>query len=428
MTSGALSNTGHSTASPPSRQVVVFVLGTSPAVITETLYALLVQDEPFVPDELHVVTTTTGAQALEHQLLAAQTGAFARLLQDQSHRLQGKTPRLTMEGTVHLIRDDKHGEPLVDIVTLQDNQAAARTIFQVLRSLKQVPGTRLHASVAGGRKTMSSYMGQAFSLLADPQDVLTHVLVNEPFERAKPTFYFPPARPERLSADRWDGEVWTSDAELSLAELSVLKLGPLLRTALPADALDDFEAAMKLAKGLLEPFEVRLAVLEPERGAKRRPVLQMLGRHVDVTPMQFVVFLLHAVALNMKLAGEAPDDAFGFGDKDHAILTLADWEALCDLHEIPLSSLEVEEPAPNFTVYSKLIDRLRSEVGEVAERLRLVRVMSEGEGGPGRSSAPATKQYRFTDRVPALILDGLLTPPSERLVKGLVGKLMGTAP
>ncbi len=407
-----------------TRRVAVFVLGTSPAVITETLYVLLVQDEAFVPDEVHVITTKRGASDLESQLLAGPDGAWARLLRERAHTLQGRTPRLTMKETVHLISHRSDSEPLYDIVNLQDNQAAARTIFEVLRTLKQVPGTRMHASVAGGRKTMSSYMAQAFSLLADPHDVLTHVLVNEPFERTSPPFYFPPAQPQQLAAAGWDGDVCTSNAQLALAELSVLKLGPLLRTALPAKALDDFESAMTLAKGLLEPFEVQLAVREPQIGRKRKPVLQLLGRDVQVTPMQFVVFLLHAVALNMKLAGTVEDDAFGFGDKNHAILTLDDWRGLCDLDKIPLSFEEVEEPAPNATIYSKLVDSLRSEVGEVAERLRLVRVQPDGEVAAANNANLPIKQYRFTDRVPILVLDGLLSNQSKNFVDRLVRKLL----
>ncbi|WP_157991654.1 hypothetical protein [Caldimonas tepidiphila] len=36
------------------RRVLVCVCGMSPAVITETLYVLMHQDPPFVPDEVHV--------------------------------------------------------------------------------------------------------------------------------------------------------------------------------------------------------------------------------------------------------------------------------------------------------------------------------------------------------------------------------------
>jgi CRISPR-associated protein (TIGR02584 family) len=410
------------------RRVALFVLGTSPAVITETLYALFTLDVPFVPDEVHVVTTTVGAQAVDRDVLNGGSGAYWRLLDEHQDRLGGKTPLFDLERTVHLIRSPRQQEALSDIVTLEDNRAAAKTIYQVLRDLKRVPGTTVHASVAGGRKTMSSYMGQAFSLLADPDDVLTHVLVNEPFERTKPTFFYPPRQPVELHADRWPGPVSTAQAELTLAELSVLKLGPLLRTALPASVLDDFDGTTMLAKGLLEPFEVRPAVLEPARGVKLRPVLRMLGRQVELTPLQYVVFLLHAVALNMKQAGRLDDDAFGFGNKDQAVLTLADWGALCDLDEIPLSPQEVDEPAPNFTVYSKLVDRLRTEVGEVAERLRLVRVLPEADtnadDSPAGAEVAAVKRYRFTERVPTLNLNTLLSPPSRAVVEALVERLV----
>lgn len=410
------------------RRVAVFVLGTSPAVITETLYALLMRTEPFVPDEVHVITTKVGAQAVERELLRQDSGAFWRLLGDYQDRLGGKRPLFDMARTVHLIRATREQDALDDIVTLKDNHAAATTIYRVMRDLKQVPATVVHASVAGGRKTMSSYMGQAFSLLADPDDVLTHVLVNEPFERTQPTFFFPPRQSVQLTAARWDGTVNTGDARVTLAELSVLKLGPLLRTALPAAVLHDFDDTMVLAKGLLEPFEVRPAVLEPRlgvaKGVKRRPVLSMLGRQVELTPLQYVVFLLHAVALEMKLSGRLDDDALSFGTKDHAVLTLSDWEALCDLDEIPLSPLEVDEPAPSLTVYSKLVDRLRTEVGEVCERLRLVRVVPEGDDAHAGRDLSTGKRYRFNSRVPKLNLTGLLSIKSRPVVEKVVQRLV----
>ena len=53
------------------------------------------------------------------------------------------------------------------------------------------------ASVAGGRKTMSALLFAVMSLLAKEDDLLTHVLINEPFDSRglEPRFYFPPATP-----------------------------------------------------------------------------------------------------------------------------------------------------------------------------------------------------------------------------------------
>lgn len=42
------------------RRVLFSVLGLSPQILTETLYALMKSDESFVPTEVHVLTTTKG--------------------------------------------------------------------------------------------------------------------------------------------------------------------------------------------------------------------------------------------------------------------------------------------------------------------------------------------------------------------------------
>lgn len=438
-TPAALGDTGAVVPVPqgllePSRRVLVCVLGTSPAVITETLYALLNQEPPFVPDEVHVITTTTGVRQLDEQLLAGGQGAFHRLLAEQAGRLQGKSPQLDLARTVHLIAPSPDAPACEDIVTLADNRAAANTVYRVLYQLKQVQGTQVHASVAGGRKTMSSYMLQAFSLQADAWDSLSHVLVSEPFERVAPAFYFPPATPVThryrpdSRRDEWQ-TISTEAAQLDLAELSVLKLGPLLRQALPAGALTNLDATTALAKGLLEPFEVWLEVREPKRGVKRKSLLRLLGYEVELTPMQFTVFVLHAVAQDMWLHGQLPNPSLAFGTKDDATLTLADWDRLCRIDSLTLAPTEVDSPAPSMSShYSKIVDALRKQVGLVCERLRLERVVTPDAPKPGKTKSKNDKasekgRYAFPPNAPTLRLDTLMSAPERVVVEAIVRKL-----
>lgn len=91
---------------------------------------------------------------------------------------------------IHVIRG-VDGSELDDIVDEAGNHAAADQITRLLRELTRDPGNRLHVSLAGGRKTMGFYIGYALSLYARPQDRLSHVLVNPPFE-SHPEFFYPP--------------------------------------------------------------------------------------------------------------------------------------------------------------------------------------------------------------------------------------------
>ncbi|MEX8503276.1 MAG: CRISPR-associated ring nuclease Csm6 [Leptothrix ochracea] len=280
------------------RRVLVCVSGMSPAIVTETLYALVTQqqDAPFVPDEIHVITTVDGKEKIVRELLAAESGMFHRFMRDHLPELPATAVRFD-ESTVHVIsqtaKAGKAGKALSDITTDDDNRAAADTIYSVLRKLKSVPNTRLHASVAGGRKSMSFYMGHAFSLVAEAGDRLSHVLVNEPFENPALKFYFPPRQGQSYRWQERDGterSAHSDQAVIRLAELSVLRLGGLLAEGLPPKALNNFDFTVQLAQAAIQAPPVRV-VWEKEEGR-----LEILGEVIKLQPQQFLVFALYAMA------------------------------------------------------------------------------------------------------------------------------------
>lgn len=43
------------------RRLLVAVAGLTPQVVTESVYALATQPEPFIPTEVHLITTQPGA-------------------------------------------------------------------------------------------------------------------------------------------------------------------------------------------------------------------------------------------------------------------------------------------------------------------------------------------------------------------------------
>jgi len=75
--------------------------------------------------------------------------------------------------------------------TVEDNEAAANQIIDFVKEKTFDENSRLFCSLAGGRKTMSSYMAIALNLFGRAQDELSHVLIF-PEEREKErTFYYP---------------------------------------------------------------------------------------------------------------------------------------------------------------------------------------------------------------------------------------------
>lgn len=208
-----------------SRRILLAVTGVSPQIVTETLYALGQKTNagstPFIPTEIHLITTQTGKKhAVEHLLDKGQLNALL-------HDYPQLGEPLFNESHIHVICDDE-GQPLDDISSEAENIQAANTITQLMAQLTHDEDSALHVSLSGGRKTMGFYVGYAFSLFARPQDELSHVLVSSPFESA-PQFFFPPAQPRTLPTLS-KNQVNTADARITLASIPVVRL----RHGLPA--------------------------------------------------------------------------------------------------------------------------------------------------------------------------------------------------
>lgn len=193
----------------------------SPQIVTETLYALAVKpmsgQEPWIPSEIHLVTTTRGAEHARLNLLAGDAW-FLALCNDYC------LPPIAFDAThIHVIAGADN-RPLPDIRTPQDNEAAADQIADLVRRFAGDVETQLHVSLAGGRKTMSYYLGYALSLYGRPQDRLSHVLVSEPFE-SHPAFYYP--TPDEWVIHTRDAHPVAMDcatAKVQLAEIPFVRL------------------------------------------------------------------------------------------------------------------------------------------------------------------------------------------------------------
>ena len=204
------------------RRILLAVTGLSPQVVTETLYALGVAAgqggaDALMPTEVHLITTAQGAKIARTALLHPDGGQYHALLRDYP---QLGNPVFD-EAHIHTIHDAA-GQPLADIRSPEENAAAADSITALMAQLTRDPQAQLHVSIAGGRKTMGFYLGYAFSLFARPQDELSHVLVNSPFEN-HPDFFYPPATPRRL-ATQGGQHIDTAEARVTLARIPVVGL------------------------------------------------------------------------------------------------------------------------------------------------------------------------------------------------------------
>jgi CRISPR-associated protein (TIGR02584 family) len=228
------------------RRILLCVSGLSPQIVTETLYALAVTGEPrFVPTEIHLLTTADGAERARLTLLSEEPGWFQRLRQDYGL----PDIHFTLD-SLHILRD-ANGRPLRDIREVADNEAIADAITAQVRELTADPDCAIHASIAGGRKTMGFYLGYALSLLGRPQDRLSHVLVSSPFESHADFFYPTPQERVIYTADRQPLDA--SDATVMLADIPFVRLRDGLQEALLREGASFSEVVRQAQRNLAAP-------------------------------------------------------------------------------------------------------------------------------------------------------------------------------
>jgi len=207
------------------QNILIAVSGLTPQIITETLYALIVQKQ--IPiHQVHVITTRVGKERIENLLLYGGEKKLYRFCEEYALRAEDYIP------TIHVIEEEEN--PLDDIRSDRDNQIAADKIINVVQQLTEDPNTRIFASVAGGRKTMGVYMGFAMELFGRKQDRLTHVLVQPESVESNPGFFYIPNQKEPLTLKRRVGDgsfveftVPIDQLKIELAEIPFIRLREL---------------------------------------------------------------------------------------------------------------------------------------------------------------------------------------------------------
>jgi CRISPR-associated protein (TIGR02584 family) len=205
------------------KSVLLNVIGLTPQVVTETLYALRSQGQT-LPEQIHILTTSEGSQRARLTLI--NDGWLVRFYDDY----QLPAPDFS-ERHIHILQQ-ANGEHLADIRSQADNQAMADSITEWIRTLTADPDTSLHVSIAGRRKTMGFYAGYALSLYGRPQDRLSHVLVSADYE-SHPQFYYPtPYSQVIYGNDPTRKPLDTQNAEVMLADIAFVRLRHGLDNAL----------------------------------------------------------------------------------------------------------------------------------------------------------------------------------------------------
>lgn len=266
------------------RHILLCVSGMTPQVITETLYALTQQRGERV-DEVQVITTLRGRDRVLSLLLDGVHGQFINFCLD--YRVDPTTIKFD-ETTLSLLRAPD-GRTLDDIRTPEENELAGDQICEIVRELTRDRGTRVHASVAGGRKTMGIYLAAAMQLYGRAHDMLSHVLVGQDFE-ANPEFFYPPPTPRTLTTS--DGRVVsTADARVYLADVPFIRLRGLSADTLRSGGSLPYGQVVGNAQQVLD-------LLESDSELQidlRQYAVTVKGRRVRLTPREMFFYAMFAV-------------------------------------------------------------------------------------------------------------------------------------
>lgn len=203
--------------------VLVAAIGISPAVLTETIWAMAQSKDPVVPARISVITTKSGRDRLVSEILEGSPSVWDEMVKAlKADQIALPADFRFGRASITIIPDER-GNEAEDLRSAGDNQRAADTMLETLRKYTEDPETVVYASIAGGRKSMSALMFSCMSLLGRTDDRITHVLTNPEAVnmislKDRRPFYFPKKghtyeygpqdRRERISAGKVNIELF----------------------------------------------------------------------------------------------------------------------------------------------------------------------------------------------------------------------------
>jgi len=238
-----------------ARRILLVITGLSPQVVTETVYALSRETPAFLPTELWIATTQAGLEKVREYLLPSGDDQLGKMQRDYG------MPGLRFDENQVLCLRDSEGRLLDDVHGETSFLAMGDLILQKLADWTTDGECAVHLSIAGGRKTMSYLAGHAMSVLGRPQDRLSHVLVDPPFDQI-PAFFYPTPKSRIATHAPKHGREQNVDfarAKVRLAPVPFIRLRDIIPPALRDHALKlTFSDIVERAQRSLGPARVEI--------------------------------------------------------------------------------------------------------------------------------------------------------------------------
>lgn len=197
------------------RVVLIAGMGTSPAVLTETVWALAHQKPAIIPDEIVVLVTMSGKEKLCRELLVGEKPTWGEMLFALKKEKIAVDGKLLFGDTSIRVIPDEHGNGAWDLRSGEDNLRAADFMLRQIRQYTEASDTVVLASIAGGRKTMSALLFSCMSLLGREDDKVFHILLPTEFEGGvEPPMYYPKkgvTYTNKLTGKKYRGDKFQSE-------------------------------------------------------------------------------------------------------------------------------------------------------------------------------------------------------------------------
>ena len=236
------------------KNILLFSTGLSPQVVTESIYYHTQIRKPSLRiDAIHIITDAKCEPLVINELLPDNNGWLLKLADD--YQIDPNEVKLPQEN-IHILKDHT-GRPMMDLLTVEENNAAVETVFRIIKNLTSDNQTRLITSVAGGRKSMSVIVGQAMQFYAREQDLITHVIVDDCIIGTKDFFYPTPiSKKVKIKGKIVDYH----DVKIHLDEIPFIRLRPILGNFLMESTGTSLTSLVKSAQqqidDMLKPINI----------------------------------------------------------------------------------------------------------------------------------------------------------------------------
>ena len=252
------------------QNILLAITGLAPQVVTETIYAIYMAGKP-LPDKVVIITTQIGKDKVKKYLI--DNGIIKKLCDDY------QIPSITLRQQDICIIPDDNGNIIDDINAQEQMNDLADFICNKVQELTIDSTNIIHASLAGGRKTMTFFLGMAMSLYGRKGDVLSHVLINKGYESSD--FFYP--TPSSFNIKTNEGKIIDAkDAKVFLTEIPFVRL----RGGFPQDLLNGITSYSQKVKWLnldLKKRNLRINI--------NKHTIKYCKREFKLSPAEFMFYL-----------------------------------------------------------------------------------------------------------------------------------------